>query len=608
MPSRTGASLRVARAGAARAWVLVAGTLWGSCSPGVIREAEAGPTSAADGSKASSAAPDEPVWKDHVTETAGDVAVAGSIATVDGDGTTVSQVSSDREEADGDPLVGDEVVFGDAVPPLALRRLTQTQYAGIIGEVLGVDAEVSRLQWLSPLNGLQAIAASRVTMAEVDVEAAGQLAQDVAAAVGQRLDEISTQLDCGFQDEVCIDRFLDRTGRRLFRRPLSMAERERLRALYSAAVEVSGEPAVGLEFVVAAILQSPHFLYRVELGATAAEDSLDAYGLAARLSFFLWNTAPDDELLDAADTGELLTEIGLRVQVDRLLASERVADGVNAFFNDWLELDRLEQMVKLSEEYPQASNALSLAMREETLRFATNLVLERQADARTLFTARETYVDQDLAMLYGLDPPAEPGFSATVLPESGGRSGLLTQASFLSLHSHPESTSPTLRGKFIREKLLCHAVPSPPADVSATLSDASLSPTARERLARHREDPACAACHALMDPLGLALEQFDGIGAFRSEENGVMIDASGELAGRTFEDAQGLGAALAAEPAAMACLATTVLRYARGALEEEDETPRLQLLHDQFAAGEYKVMGLLRAIALSPTFTSLEEW
>jgi hypothetical protein len=212
-------------------------------------------------------------------------------------------------------------------------------------------------------------------------------------------------------------------------------------------------------------------------------------------------------------------------------------------------------------------------------------------------------VNPELAKLYGVKAPAAASFSEVQLPANGPRAGLLTQAAFLALHSHPGRSSPTLRGKFLRENLLCQAIPAPPDNVNTSLpaipKDAM---TARQRLTKHREDPSCSGCHSLMDPLGLALEQFDGIGAFRQTENGQPIDASGELDGQQFTDARSLAEVLAMHPNTADCFVRTVLRYARGALENDTETSLLAAVGGEFEKRGYKLQELLSLVASDPSF------
>ena len=498
---------------------------------------------------------------------------------------------------------------GAVVQPAAtLRRLTLTQYRNSVRDLLGVEADVSKLSPLGPLNGLHAIAASALALPEKDIEVFEGLADGLSAQVFSDAAARSKLLGCDGAQSSCAEGFVASFGRRAFRRPLSDDERTRYLALLRAATTMTGDAWLGLRVVTSAFLQSPSFLYREELGApdpgNPARRTLTGFELASRLSFFVWNTTPDPALLDAAEAGMLASDDGLRAQAERLLQSTRAADAIEELFGDYLQLDALDDLVKLPDVYPQATPTLAAAMKTETLRTLRSLVFERAGDFRDAFTSPTTFVNAELAQLYGLPRQSGTAFSEVSLPASGQRAGLLTQASFLSTHAHPGRTSPTRRGKFIRENLMCQSIPAPPPDVNTTLPEMSTARSLRQKLEAHRADPACAGCHMLMDPIGLGLERFDGIGAYRQTDNGVTIDASGELDGATFSDARGLGTALAQNPNVASCFARTVLRYARGALEDPSEAALIDGLSAEFASAGYEMPELMLKIATQPAFRS----
>jgi hypothetical protein len=242
-------------------------------------------------------------------------------------------------------------------------------------------------------------------------------------------------------------------------------------------------------------------------------------------------------------------------------------------------------------------------MKEETLRSLRAHLFERGEDFRNVFTTTKTFANAELAKLYGIRMPSGDDFVEVELPAAGPRAGLLMQASFLASHAHPSRSSPTLRGKFIRENLLCQAIPPPPNNVDTTLSaNTRDAMTARQRLTAHRENPSCASCHVLMDPLGLALEKFDGVGAFRERENNLAIDTSGELDGKAFADARGLARTIAADVNTASCFVRIVLRYARGALEHSSEEPGIEALLQAFDTSGYRTTELMLAIANDPAF------
>ena len=521
-----------------------------------------------------------------------------------------SGVNGGRAGAGASPSMGGN---GATLPPGAgmlpaptLRRLTLAQYQNSVRDLLGVEADVSGLTAIPPLNGLLSIGASTVTLPQVDIEAFDALADKLAAQVFSDATARQKLTGCDAMQSACADGFVTSFGRRVFRRPLTDDERTRYLALLHRAVEMTTDGWLGLRVMTSALLQSPNFLYREEIGAadagSPARRLLTDYELASRLSFFLWNTTPDPALLDAAESGALASSSGLAEQVDRLLASPRAADAIESLFADYLRLDALDSLVKLPNVYPQATPALAVAMKEETLRSLRAQLFERAGDFREIFTTTKTFANGDLAKLYGLRAPTGTAFSEVELPATGPRAGLLTQASFLATHAHPGRTSPTIRGKFIRENLLCQGIPAPPDNVDTTLPDTSTAKTIRDKLARHRADVACAGCHNLMDPLGLALEEFDGIGAHRTMENGVAIDASGELDGVTFTGARGLGDALAGSPVVSECFVRTVLRYARGTVEDGSEGGLIMTLHTAFTSAGYRLPALMEQIATDPSF------
>ncbi len=497
-----------------------------------------------------------------------------------------------------------------AVAPAApsLRRLTQDQYRNVIGELLGDGLVLpNSLEPDTAVDGLYAVGAAATTISSVGVEqyedAAFSLAEQVLA------DDARTQavVGCDPTADGCLRAFVTAFGRRAWRRSLSDAEVDAVVALGDAAATTLGDTDAGAIYALAAILQSPHFLYRVELGEADPEDATrrryTSVEMATRLAFFLWNTTPDDALLDAGEAGTLVTDEGLRAEVERLLADERAREGVRAFFTEMLELHALDELSKDATIFTHMSPELGPSAREETLLGAESVVFADE-DWRTFFTTRRTHLDPVLAALYNVRAPTREGFGETVLDAEGGRAGFLGQASFLALQSDPTSTSATLRGKFIREILLCQPIPPPPADLDTSIPEAdTTSPTLRDRLAVHMSDPTCASCHQLTDPIGLGFENFDGLGAWRLTENGATIDPSGVLDGDSFADAMDLGRVVSEHSALGPCLAKTVYRYATARTLEEDGEDELVRWHaDGFAESGYRVKALLADVATSPGF------
>jgi hypothetical protein len=494
-------------------------------------------------------------------------------------------------------------------PPSApvLRRLTAAQLENSIVDLFGADILLTRsIEPDLPSRGLIALGSSETTISSWGVEQYEALAFDVAeqamASPALRA-QLGAEEHQGLVDREAIGRFASQLAKRAWRRPATDEELAALVSTGTTAAAALGDYHQGLELVIAAILQSPSFLFRVELGNNG---DLDAYELATRLSYFLWNSTPDDELLAAADGGALLTEEGLRDQAERLLASPRARVGLRAFFSDVYVLQDLDHLDKDPDLFPHFNSDLGALAREETLRNLEALVFDEQGDFRDLFVREKTFVDRRLAALYGVRAPSATGFGQVVLPPEGGRRGLLGQVSVLALHAHPVSSSATLRGKFVREVLLCSVIPPPPVGVNTALPEPTgTALTLRDRVGEHLTSPNCRGCHLLMDPIGLALENFDGVGRWRDTDNGARIDASADLDGVAIADAWSLGQVLHDNPAVPQCLVRNIYRYATGVTEPESGDA-LAGLAERFAARQFRVAPMMVDVIMSPAFRRVE--
>lgn len=485
-----------------------------------------------------------------------------------------------------------------------LRRLTQAQYTRAVLDLLGDDLFVpTSLEPDVEQDGLFALGAAATAISPRGIEQYEAAAFELAI---QALLDPAEPLACdptGVVDDACAQDILGPLARRAWRRPVTETELQTL-------IDVSAEAATeladfheGLVYGLAAVLQSPWFLYRVELGVDGRLTDLE---LATRLSFFLWDTLPDETLLAAAEAGELATPDQVTAQVDRMLADERARAGVRNLFTEMLELYDLDALNKDSTVFPHMSPDVGPSAREETLLTIEDLVFTQDADFRTLMTTRRTFLDRTLATLYDVRAPERDGFGLAELDADGPRRGYLGQVSFLALQAHPVSSSATRRGVFVREVLLCQPMSPPPADVDTSIPEADAdSPTLRERIATHLEDPSCAGCHQLTDYIGLGLEQFDGLGLYRTTENGAAIDPSGDLDGQDFSDAWELGAALRDHDAFARCLVETVWRYGAGHRVLGGEREALNWLIDGFELSDYSYASLLRTYASSEAFRTV---
>jgi hypothetical protein len=286
-----------------------------------------------------------------------------------------------------------------------------------------------------------------------------------------------------------------------------------------------------------------------------------------------------------------------------LLAEPQARDGLTRFFTEWLHLGALDALHKDPHVYPAVSDELGAMARTETLLTLEDLVFERQADFRDLLTQRRTFVNRKLAAMYAVRAPAREGFGPVELPTESGRRGLLGHVSVLASNAHATSTSATLRGVFIRERLLCSTIPPPPADVDASIPEPSgRVQTLRDRVAEHLENPSCTGCHLLVDPIGLGLENFDGIGVWRELDHGGVIDPSGDFDGAPFADAAELVHLLRDDPRFAACVVQQLFRYGLARSEGPADRPLLVALGDRFIAGDHQLLGLVEELIASPAF------
>lgn len=501
---------------------------------------------------------------------------------------------------------------GPAGGPVALRRLNAAQFRTAITETFGHDIEVTgRFEPEVRRAGLLAVGNAQVTVSAAGFEGYEALARNIAEQVvaPERRDRLACRpvSDTG-PDDQCTAAFIREAGSRLLRRELNAADVEpRVAAAADTAVE-RGDFYAGLELAAISLLVAPEFLFRVErtepVAGEPGRERLTADTLAARLSYFLWNAGPDEALRSAAATGELLDEAVLARHADRLLGSPRFEAGARAFFDDLLHLADIEALQKDLVRFPTFSQAVARDAREQTLRLIVDHLLAGEGDYRELFTTRRSFMTRSLGALYRV-PVRSREWEAMEFPAGHPRAGLLSHASFLMLHAHAGRSSPTLRGEFLRESLLCETVPPAPADVEFALFNNDQSAehrTARDRLEVHSTTPSCRGCHLLTDPIGLGLEQFDGIGQHRTTENEAPIDESGDLDGRRFADHVELGAALGDHPRLAPCLVENLYKYAVGRDIVEAEHGLISGITDEFTAAGFRLRAGMRAVALSPGF------
>lgn len=494
------------------------------------------------------------------------------------------------------------------LPNARMRKLTLEQYRNSVSDVLGAGIVVpSDLEPDTAQNGFYAVAASNATISPAAAEKLERSAYDVAAqalAPAHRASLVPCQ-PTGVSDAACARAFVTSVGRRAFRRPLTELELTRYTTIASTSATTLGDFHAGLEFALAGLLQSPQFLFRSELGEVDPTDAkrlrFTHYELAARISYALWNTTPDDALLAAAESGKL-EDTGLTVEVQRLLADPRAKSALDNFHVERLGLAELASLDKAASVIDSVSDDLRGALRDDVLRTFAEFTGPQAQDFMGTFDSRVVFVNAPLANIYGL--AVKPStLTRAELPATGPRLGLLGKPAFLALNAHGSETSPTLRGRYVRERFLCQAIPAPPPNVVPVLGEPDPNaPTMRERLAVHASDKGCATCHNMMDPLGLALEHFDPIGRYRDTDQGHVLDTTGNLDGTDFDGAVELAGLLRSDPRTAECLVRQAYRYALGHVETTAEEPQIAALAQQFNASGHKLDGLFQALVSSPAF------
>ncbi|MXX07874.1 MAG: DUF1592 domain-containing protein [Gammaproteobacteria bacterium] len=504
----------------------------------------------------------------------------------------------------------------DSASVLRTRLLTGEQYTNTIAQIFGEDISGSILPPIPPMARTDGLLASGAAYVGVTSDQISQIQQAATSIAAKVVDEEHRDflIPCRPEsqaeaDPACAELFLRETGRLLYRQNLEDVRLAELVDIAGYAAEQTEDFHAGLALALESILISPEFIFIVDRAEPDPDrpgsERLDAWSLASRLSFFLWNGPPDDALLNAAESGELHTEAGLSATVERMLSSVRLEAGMRAFFDDMLGFDEFGSLAKDPIVYPMVTGSTLQDAREQTLRTIVDHLLHQESDYRDLFTTRKTFMSPSLAVVYGI--PAGNGWTPHEFEADSPRIGLLTQVSFLAANSHAVRSSPTLRGQALRERFLCQVVPPPPPNVDfSLLEEAEHAATARERLDVHNTNPACAGCHLITDPIGLALENFDGAGRFRETENGAALDLSGELDGVLYEDVAGLALAMRDHPKLSNCLVNRLYAYGTGgpvSLRRDRDT--IGWFENRFAANGYRLRPLLRELALGKAFSTV---
>jgi len=492
--------------------------------------------------------------------------------------------------------------------PSPIRRLTRFEYNATVRDLVGDDTQPARNfpseeEAYGFTNNANVMGVTPV-LTEQYLAAAERLALKAI----ERTDVLPT-CDVLIEGEApCATSFIAKFGLRAYRRPVTAEETDDLLIAFAEGRAQTGEYRGGLRFVITAMLQSPAFLYRVEVAAAdpnAKVVALGSYELASRMSYLFWGSMPDDTLLAAAAASELATKEQIEAQARRMLKDRRAEDMVAHFQKEWLGLGALDNMLKDTTVYPEFSAELRDDLSKETETFLKE-VFWRDGTLDGFFGAPYTFVNERLANLYGLPPPSGSGL-VKVDTTSAHRFGFLTQGSFLALNAKANQPSPIHRGKFIREKLLCDILPPPPNNIIIKPPDVRPGSTSRERFEQHTKDATCRQCHQLMDPIGFGFEHYDGIGKYRTEEAGKPIDAKGEFIATsdlngTFVGVPELAKKLGTSQQVADCVVTQWFRFGYGRTEQNEDACTMDRLRKTFAASKHDVRELLIQLALTDSF------
>jgi hypothetical protein len=502
---------------------------------------------------------------------------------------------------------GQNTACQEAPPPVqATRRMTRDQYLATVRDLLGDTRDLG--DRLPADDKGEAVFAPPDTLTVTPAWADKLLttAEDLAT---QAMTNLPALLPCNpaGNEEACAGQFIKAFGKKAFRRPLSNEEVAGLTALYKNGSADGGFNG-GIQLVISTLLQSPSFVYRVELGqkmgSVTGAVKLSPYEVASRLSYFIWGTMPDPLLFEAADSGKLGTREGIAAQVDRMMKSPRARDTLVGFNQRLFGTDIIDDASKDDVAYPQFNDDMKASMKAEFRAFVEDALFEGDGRLETLLTSKSTFVDAALAPLYGVTLPPGTGLRKVQL-DGTQRAGLLTSVGLLAAHTLSDTSAPIIRGKFIRERLLCTELAEPPPGLEVMAPAPKPGATTRELLEKHSVDPSCGACHQLMDPVGFGYANFDGIGRWRTMEEGKPIDSSGRL---SVTDVDGefrgpiqLAEKLAGSQQVRDCVMNTMVSYVQGPGVAGDMCLATRL-RKSFDSSQHDLRALILAIAQSDGF------
>jgi hypothetical protein len=495
-----------------------------------------------------------------------------------------------------------------------VHRLNSNEYNATVADVLGTKLQPANSSWLGgEIGGFDNVA----SVLDVDAtqykryfDAATAIAEDVFATAALKAKIVT----CATADDAtCVASIIANTGRLVFRRPLIADEVTTYMNVYTAARQQNENHDGSIKLVLRALLSSAEFLFRVEVDPnpnSTDKHPLDAYELASRLSYFLWSSAPDEALLASAADNSLIQDDKLVLTVDRMLVDQaKSARLVQNFAGQWLGARKLPEHAAAAKVFPDWSPELATSLTNEMYLYFTEF-LKTDRSWLDFLQLDINFVDAPVAKLYGTTPPSGAGQQRVEIT-SDQRAGFFGLGGFLAISSIDNRTSPTLRGRWILSNLLCTEPPPPPPGVPE-LTAGAFDPTKNvaKALEEHRKNPACAGCHQRFDPLGMSLEQFDGIGKFRTTyADGATIDPTGEFPvsstypqGLKFVGLKGLAETVSKNPRFSECIAETMFTYGLGRLIADTDRPYLQAVQATWTSSTPTLRRLIHALVLAETF------
>ncbi|MDX2020304.1 MAG: DUF1592 domain-containing protein [Deltaproteobacteria bacterium] len=502
---------------------------------------------------------------------------------------------------------GGTAAVAAAAGVLPMRLLTRAEYDNTVLDLLGDDSHPAAA--FPPEDAGSTGFAQVQKLDDVNIGAYLKAAETIAERASKDLKTLMGCDPAGAAELVCVKSFVTSFGRRAYRRPLRDAEVDEHVALYTDTLKGTLKLGINeaMPTLVAAMLQSPFFLYRWESAWEASRDGrelkLNAHHLASQLSYFFWSSMPDAELMAAADRGELQTTAQIQAQAVRLLADPRAERSISSFVEQWLGITALEGALRSK---PGWGPTLARAMIAETDRFAADVILKGNGLLTTLFTSRLSSADATLAAFYG--NKTITGTTPQPLTfAQGERAGILTLAATLAAHADENDASPILRGKLIRERVMCDAIPPPPGGVPDLPAPDPNTPK-KQRFAMHAQG-TCKGCHELMDPIGFAFEHYDNVGAYRTMDGKLPVDSSGAIKGldgsdQSFTSAVDMMDLLGNSDQVRTCLMKQFFRFGFARKENEDaDVASLKAASDAFRSSNGNIRKMLAALATSRVMT-----